>query len=42
MLKKPPLVVALLAQTPGLGVVLRLDWRFLEHVRIAKNSVNRP
>ncbi len=42
MLEKAPLVVALLAQTPGLGVFARLDWRFFKHVRMAKNSVNRP
>jgi len=42
MLEKPPLVVALSAQTPGLDVVARLDGRFFKQVRKAKNSVNRP
>jgi hypothetical protein len=42
MLEKAPLGVALLAQTPSLSVVVRLDGRFFKHVRMAKNSVNRP
>jgi hypothetical protein len=40
--RKAPLGVALLAQTPGLGVVARLDWRLPHPIRICINSVNRP
>ena len=41
-LKKAPLVVACLAQTASLGIVLRLDWRLFQLVRTGKNSVYMP
>ncbi len=41
-MKTAPLGVARLAQTPGLGYTLRLDWHCFHTVRICKNSVNRP
>jgi hypothetical protein len=41
-LKKTPPVVARLAQTPGLGFTLRLDWRLFQIVRTGKNSANTP
>jgi len=37
-----PLVVALLAKTPGLGFVVRLDWRLISPVRVHAHSFNRP
>jgi hypothetical protein len=37
-----PLFVALLAKTPGLGCVMRLDWRRITIVRVCAHSVNRP
>jgi hypothetical protein len=42
VVKTAPLVVTLLAKVFSLGVVARLDWRGFNHVRTAKNSVNRP
>ena len=41
-MKTAPLRVALLTQTPGLGVVVRLDWRCFHHVRTWINRVSRP
>src|SRR6185369_8122505 len=37
-----PLCVALLAKTPSLRVVVRLDWRPMPPVRVCVHSVNRP
>jgi hypothetical protein len=37
-----PPIVALLAKTPGLGVVARLDWRLGAPARVCAHSVNRP
>ena len=34
--------VALLAKTPGLRIVVRLDWRPMPPVRVCVHSVNRP
>ena len=38
----PPLCVVLLAKTPGLRFVVRLDWRPMPLVRVCAHSVNRP
>jgi len=37
-----PLFVTLLAKTPGLGFVVRLDWRLIAPIRACAHSVNRP
>ena len=37
-----PLDVVLLAKTPGLRVVVRLDWRPMPPARVRVHSVNRP
>jgi len=37
-LKTAPLVVALLGQTPSLAVVVRLDWRCFQPIRILEKQ----
>ncbi len=38
----PPLCVVLLAKTPGLRFVVRLDWRPMPPIRVCVHSVNGP